>query len=654
VPNSDAFEFSDDFADYAAECDEHMTAARRVLLDIEPVPDRITRDELDGLFRNFHTIKGLSGMVGAGEAEQLAHHLEGYLGAVRKGRAAFTADGVEVLLEGVGTLERMIAAGRDRLPLSDAAPLIARVAALVPEGPPSSAAPSPGSDPGSPGPPTDKRARLEAELRQGAHAWRVTFAPSVASADRGVTVTTVRERLQAVGVIHQAEPTVIPGRGVTFSFLVTSRADDFATALRADGLTVEPYLPATPETTDGAEPGRTTTSLTPANLVRVDLGRLDELMRTVGELVITRARLDNGLGRVAGGLPAAERRELEETSLALERQLRDLREGVMRVRLVPIRVAFARMRFVVRDLARETGKDIELRLTGEGTEIDKFVVERLADPLLHLVRNAVSHGLEAPAERSAAGKPPRGRIDLRAAVAGGEVVVEVEDDGRGIDPERVFARARVVGLVAPDAPTDPAAVLDLICSPGFSTQDSVDRASGRGVGMDVVRRSVEELGGTLILRTRPGHGTRFTARLPLTLAIADALIVVVGSQTYAIPQTAVREVTQVEPGATTRLENNELLRHHGGVVPLVWLADVFGAARPGGAFPALVVGEGGHAFALAADRVLGLREVVVRRLADPLVQVPGVAGATELGDGRPVLILDAAGLARHARRRPTG
>ncbi|HUR53162.1 MAG TPA: chemotaxis protein CheW, partial [Gemmataceae bacterium] len=413
-----------------------------------------------------------------------------------------------------------------------------------------------------------------------------------------------------------------------------------------------PTPPAVPEPPRPA-PAPRSVSLASASLVRVDLGRLDELMRTVGELVITRARLDNGLARVAPSLPAAEGRELRETSLALERQLRDLREGVMRVRLVPIRDVFGRMRFVVRDLAHDTGREIDLHLSGENTEVDKFVVERLADPLLHLIRNAVSHGLEPPAERVVTGKPARGRIDLRAAAAGGAIVIEVEDDGRGIDPDRVFAQARAAGLVAPDAPVDPAGVLDLLCAPGFSTRDDTDRASGRGVGMDVVARAVEDLGGTLALSTVVGKGSRFTARVPLTLAIADALVVTVGGQTYAVPQTAVREVVEVGPGATTALENNELLPHRGVVLPLLRLSDVFGVPRPAGPFVALVVGDGAATVAVAADRVLGLREVVVRPLADPLVQVVGVGGATELGDGRAVLILDAAGLARYARgRRP--
>ena len=299
---------------------------------------------------------------------------------------------------------------------------------------------------------------------------------------------------------------------------------------------IVPYRPKARTLPSAGEPAQMGASLASASLVRVDLRRLDELMRTVGELVITRSRLQNGLSRIRGTIPAQDSRELEETSQAMERHLRDLREGVMRVRLVPVRDAFARMRPVVRDLARSAGNDIELRLTGDETEVDKFVVERVSDPLLHLVRNAVSHGLESPEERLASNKSPQGHVHLRAEAAGGAIAIEIEDDGRGIDAERVFKRAREAGIIAADASTDPSAVLDLICMPGFSTQAVVDRASGRGVGMDVVRRTIEELGGTLAISTRPGLGTRFTARLPLTLAIADALIVEVAGQAFAIPR----------------------------------------------------------------------------------------------------------------------
>lgn len=643
------------FMDYVVEVEEHLTAAGRVLLDLEATAGRFDRGQLDGLFRNFHTVKGLSGMVGLQEAELLAHQLESYLGAVRKGRIGLSAAGLVLLIDGVRLLEQVIAARRSEASVPSVDALVGQLASILPadamSDPPASI---PGAQQPMPERSIDPHDRANAAARSGALVWQVRFAPTPARTERGLTVNVVRERLRAVGEIIHAQPTVVPG-GVTFSFLVVGRTEDFPSAFLDDGLTVDRYQPPparVPPPGTGATI-RQVASLTQSNLVRVDLGRLDELMRTVGELVITRARLDNGLGRIAATLSAAESRELRETSHAMERQLRDLREGVMRVRLVPIRDVFARMRFVVRDLARETGREIDLHLAGEETEIDKFVVERLADPILHLIRNAASHGLESPAERASAGKSPRGNIELRAATAGGAVEIVVEDDGRGIDPELVFARARAAGLIGAGTATDPVGVLDLICSPGFSTRDGVDLASGRGVGMDVVARSVEELGGTLTLSTRLGQGTRFTARLPLTLAIADALILTVCGQTFAISQTAVREVVEVAPELPVVLENNELLPHRGGVLPLLHLADLFGLSRPAGAFIALIIGDG--SVALAADRVLGLREIVVHSLADPLVQAPGISGAAELGDGRTVLILDAVGLARSARsiRRPT-
>lgn len=645
----------DDLDDYVAECDEHLAAARRSLLDLEASRDLSSagRELLDALFRPFHTVKGLSGMVGARAAEDAAHRLEAYLGAIRKGDAALSEHGVNALLEGVEFLEAAVAAFRAGEPPPDTESLAAQFAALMPSLPSPAeprSAPKAASEPTAFGVLTaEKQAKLDAALLRGERPWQVMFTPKPELAARGVNVNSVRGRLQAVGDIVHAEPIPAPG-GVRFCFVLTLPANIPFEGWADDGIEAKPFQPPSGQGILPTPP-RPSASIVPANLVRVDLGRLDDLMRTVGELVVSRARLEDGLARVARHLPPRERRELEETAQAIERQLRDLRQEVMRVRMIPVRDLFGRMRLVVRDLTRETGKEVELLVSGEETEIDKFVVERMADPLLHLVRNAVSHGLEPAKSRTAVGKPPKGRLSLRAAAAGGMIVLEVEDDGRGVRPDEVFARARQAGLVPPDEPTDPAAVLDLLCTPGFSTRDEADRASGRGVGMDVVRLAVEGLGGSLTLDSRPGAGTRFTARLPLTLVVADVLTVAVGGQTYAVPQAVVREVLAIEARSTIVLENNELVRYRGGVLPLLRLGDVFGVPRPAGVFVALVTGEGGAAVALAADRAVGLREVVVRPLADPLVQVPGIGGATDLGDGRPILILDPGGLARLARRR---
>lgn len=647
--------------DYFAECDEHLTLVRRHLLALEEQAGRAGLDQplLDELFRSFHTLKGISGMVGLGEAEQLAHHLESYLRALRQGEARLGGEGVEALMAGVLTLEQVIAARRTEgaAPGIDAA--VARLQAVLSESDPDEthARPAPAAD--------DLKVDTPYMGRPAkARTLRFEFAPTPALSERGVNVNSVRARLQEIGEILQATPHVRGQGGIVFEFVVTTDADESVfEGWREDSLT---YTPIEELTRDGTETQRRAgaahdgeeasadapfsasaggSMLAPSNVVRVDLARLDDLMRLIGELVTSRARMEDGLKQLRRSVAPAEWRALQETNMAMARQLRDLREGVMRVRMVQVGEIFERMKFVVRDLTRESGKEIKLELQGQETEIDKFLVERMMDPLLHLVRNAVSHGLEPVAERVAAGKSPQGRLTLRAATVGENVLVEIADDGRGVDAEKVLARARVRGLVAGNVRLDDELLLQLICTPGFSTRDEADRASGRGVGMDVVGGAVAELGGTLTLSTEKGRGTRFTVELPLTLAVADALIASVGGQRFAFPQSAVREIIEVEPRAVKVLENNELVSYRGGVLPLLRLARLFDLGeQPEKPFHVFVIGSGAHAVGLAVERVIGQREIVVRGLNDPLVKVAGVAGATDLGDGRVVLILDVAAL----------
>jgi two-component system chemotaxis sensor kinase CheA len=321
----------------------------------------------------------------------------------------------------------------------------------------------------------------------------------------------------------------------------------------------------------------------------------------------------------------------------------------MRIRLVPIGEVFERLRFAARDAIRESGKQVTLAFEGQSTEIDKLVVDRMLEPLLHLVRNAVSHGIERPEERLARGKQADGRLTLRATAAGDRIVVEVADDGGGIDAELVAARARVRGLLEPAEVITPDRLLDVLCAPGFSTRDAADMTSGRGIGMDVVRSTVHALAGELSLETTPGVGTRFVIELPLTLMIVDALLVEIGGQQMAVPQPALREILQVETSAIVRFERNDVIAYRGGVLPLVSLSRLFALpVRPLASVYVLVVGAEAAPMGLVVDRLLGLREIVVHPVPDPLVAVPGVAGATELGDGRVSLILDAAALQRLA------
>jgi two-component system, chemotaxis family, sensor kinase CheA len=656
--SNDSF-FAEFLDDYFAESEEHLTILRRDLLALERFVGKpqIERPLLDEIFRSFHSLKGISGMVGVREAEQLAHEMESYLRALRQDQATLTEEGMDGLIAGTKMLEQVISAKREQNPPPDIAPVMAQIELTIPGDAPVTQSDSSPVD--GPAPSDDSKTSGEAQVscadESGARTWRFEFIPSPELSVRGVNVNTVRARLQELGELRNGAPRVMPGGGIAFEFIVASRADEsMFVALGEDGLTFqlhqEPSL-ATPESKEAGdfrtEMAKAAPAIAPSNIVRVGLGRLDEMMRMVGELVISRARLEDNIKNAEPVMPASQWRTLQETNLMIERQLRDLREGVMRVRMVPVGEIFERMRFVVRDLSREYHKKVRLELSGQETEIDKLLIERMMDPLLHLVRNAISHGLEPTTEREAIGKPAEGAIALRAFTAAETVVIEVEDDGRGIDRGRVAERASKMGLIADDAKLDTAALLDLICSPGFSTRDEADRASGRGIGMAVVKDTVLGLGGAFTLDSEVGRGTRFTIQLPVTLAIADALIVSAGGQKFAVPQSSVREVMEIEPASVKSFENNEVIPFRGGVLPIVRLARLFELdEKYERAFHAFVIGTGLNAVGIAVDRILGQREIVVRAINDPLIQVAGIAGATELGDGRVVLILDAAALVK--------
>ena len=622
-------EFFDQFLDdYYAECDEHLVSIRRSLVTLEDDVNARTVDRtlLDNLFRSFHTLKGISGMVGLTAAEQLAHHLESYLRELREGSLRFSEPGFEALVGGVSLLEGVINARRNDQPLPSIDEMVVRLQNV-------SADPTQSTSDNQP----------EANDSDPTRRWEIEFTPTAELAERGVNVNSIRSRLQELGQLVQAKPVVKGAGEIAFQFILVTDADKTAlTSLEADGLT---FKPAPVEPTPRVRESQPVPTIAPATVVRVDLDRLDELMRIIGELVISRTRLEDQVADLKRATPPTIWRPLQETTLGIGRQLRDLRESVMRVRMVQIGEAFERMTFVVRDLARESGKKVIVQLSGGDTEIDKFLVERMMDPLMHLVRNAVSHGLETVAEREAQGKQPEGLLSLSAMTAGERIIIKIADDGRGIDRKLVVARAKASGLSDGDTDIDDAALLDLICSPGLSTRDEANRESGRGVGMDVVKQALEELGGRMTLATKLGEGTTFTLELPLTLAIAEALIVSVNGQRFAVPQSAVREVMEVESASTKVLENNEIISYRGKVLPLLRLARVFEMDHQRGAnFHVLVLGEETNAVGLAVDRILGQREIVVRAIKDPLAQSKGIAGATELGDQRVVLILDISAL----------
>src|ERR1700722_4603093 len=389
-----------------------------------------------------------------------------------------------------------------------------------------------------------------------------------------------------------------------------------------------------------------------ASSIRVSIEKIDDLMNSVGELVITQSML----GQFGALLDGSVGERLRTGLAQLERNVRELQESVMRVRMVPISFVFSRFPRMVRDLSQRLGKQVELKMTGGETELDKTVLEKIGDPLVHLVRNSIDHGIESPEQRQASGKDSRGTVHLHAYHRGSSITVEVSDDGGGLKRERILAKARERGLIGADEQLSDEAVGNLIFLAGFSTHDQATDISGRGVGMDVVKRNVDELGGSIEVRSEAGIGSPFIIPLPLTLAIVDGQTVAVGDESYIVPLTAIVESLQLSSASVKQVVGHgEVLSFRGEYLPVVRLDKVFNARRAqqreSGDGLIMVVEGDGKRVGLCVDELLGQQQVVVKTLEANYGHVDGIAGATILGDGSVALILDIAGLTRSVAER---
>lgn len=399
----------------------------------------------------------------------------------------------------------------------------------------------------------------------------------------------------------------------------------------------------------------TSAPTTEQNSIRVSIERVDQLINLVGELVITQSMLAQTaqLNQVSDEPIDFER--LQERLQQLERNTRELQESVMSIRMLPVSSVFSRFPRLVRDLAGKLNKQIELRTIGEGTEIDRGVIEKITDPLTHLIRNSVDHGIESIEERIAAGKPAKGLVTLTACHQGGSVVIEIKDDGRGLNREKLLAKANERQVPVPENPTDQD-IWQLIFAPGFSTAETVTDVSGRGVGMDVVRRNIEQLGGRVELSSMTGKGTTISIRLPLTLAIMDGMSVGIGENTYIVPLTTIIESLRPrQEDVKSVAGSGRVVFVRGEYLPLVALHEVFSliphSDRPDQGILIIVDTESGRA-ALFVDELLGQRQVVIKSLESNYRKVPGISAATIMGDGSVSMILDVSEVVRLAKRPP--
>ncbi|HVK64080.1 MAG TPA: chemotaxis protein CheW [Polyangium sp.] len=651
---SNAFDASEFLAGYLVEAEEHLSASTMNLLAVETSLRKCENNPraVRELFRSLHTVKGLSAMVGIEPIVDIAHTMETVLRKADRAAGALSAEAVEALLAGLRAIGERVRALSTGAPVAPAPPpLLDALAALEITKDEAPASVELDLDPGL----LAKLSATEiAQLLQGAEhgrrALRVDFVPSPARAAEGTTITSVRERIGAFAEIVKVVPLSMPTSdaapgGLAFALLVLTDATDEALAAAAAtrpehvqalhtrrAFGADPLAePEAPEEDVGEARKR--------GIVRVDVARLDDALERLSALVITRFRLARAVDALAAqGVNVGE---LGEIVKGYGRQVRDLRGAIMRARMVPVAELLDRVPLIVRGLSRATKKPVRVVIDAGKAELDKAVADRVLPAIVHLIRNAVDHAIEPPTERRRLGKPEEGLVRVVCFERStNQLELGICDDGRGIDREAVARRA------SRPVPADDAALLDLVTLPGLTTLDQATKTSGRGLGMDIVKRAVVELGGELSLGTTPGAGTTFTLCIPLTITIVDAFSFVCGEQTFVAPVAAVEEVVEVAPEALvrgparhTRFGEVRFMERRGEIVPLVNLASVFSLSSKEEP-KALVVRRNGAPLAFGIQRMVGQQEVVIRPLEDPLVKVTGVSGSTDLGDGRPTLVLD--------------
>jgi two-component system chemotaxis sensor kinase CheA len=645
-----------DAARYAAlfrtESAEQLAEIDAALLALEQAPQGPDAPTLIAtLFRGMHTIKGMAAAMGYGAVERLAHALESRCESLRAGTEALDASVLALLFEATAVMREAIAevtAGTSSgAPEAHAARVKAIVARLAP-------APTPtrGSEVSTPPRAGDVRRATAAEnqaagpLVDTANVRHVDVRLTDDCPLKGVRAMLVLVRLQQVGLVRGAHPAQEAWQADGFDgrfrvTLLTGATDEAIVEAARSAGDVERVQVRRPAV--AAAVSRAAAIAAPAapaaNTVRIDAGRLDTLLDLVGELVITRDRL-------LRALEATEHLDRDVLRAARDsaRLVGALQEEVLQARLLPVGQAFDRFPRLVRDVAHELGKEVRLMVEGRDIEVDRSVVDAIGEPLLHLLRNAIDHGIESPAARRAAGKPPEGELILRAVRERTSVVIQVQDDGGGIDRAEVLRRAQGLGLVPASVDTlDDEALLPVIAHPGFSTAREVTRVSGRGVGVDVVNTRVRALGGQLELETIDGVGTVVTLRLPVSLAITRALLVEVAGSTFALPAAHVEEVMAYHAGQRTHHAGGPAVTLRDEVIPLVALGERFAlpASSSEGREPHLAIVEsGGRRAALLVDALVAQQDIVVKPLDLVRGAAPWFSGATVLGDGSPALIVD--------------
>lgn len=662
--------------EFLAEAQELVEALSRDLLLLDEAQHREERVEpglINEIFRSVHTLKGIAGMFGYQHVGTIAHALEDLLDDLRLGRIALSANLLDLLFDSVERFQHLLALEDPRSPEEEGG-VAQYVAAVRTIG---ATRQTDGGDP------LDKYAidaavlsvlteyeehRLQACIREGLELFRLRASFSLTAIDDSIEA--LRQVAQDDVEIITYLPSMEGGNEETIELVVllASRVSESELRSHFEGRygkierieerthlpTLPPRLTSIPSAAPSVVPRLEeepfhASARSVADSVRVDIRKLDHLMNVVGELALVRSAVGRIVDRFKSEpLYRQSVTDLDRVGRAFERQLSELRSGILDVRMVPLGQVFGKLARIVRQAAREHGKQVRLVVTGANTEVDKLIVEELSDPLMHLIRNAIDHGIEPPRNRAESHKPMEGTLAINAYHKGSNVVIEVEDDGAGMNPRQVCDTAISRGLLSAEAGRELSRqeMLNLVFLPGLSTSSQITGMSGRGVGMDVVKTNILGMGGMISIASEVGTGTKITITLPITLAIIRALIVNVASRTFAVPITAVREAIAYRARDVRTIQGREVITLRGETLAICDLARLFGfrgARRRDEGF--IVVGSmGNRELGFVVDSLMGQEDVIIKSLGKSLSSVRGFAGATDLGDQRVALILDVPGL----------
>jgi two-component system chemotaxis sensor kinase CheA len=661
-----------DFVSEAEDILENLENSISQLMDIS-TDDYRKPDIINAIFRSAHSLKGLSGMLNLDNLSDLSHHIESLLDSIRLDKIALSSEVVDLLSYGVQLIVRMVhavadGAGDGAVNRDDFLRDLERISSgqVSREGPDLSefvALPEGLTEVLS----EYEEHRFRDNIDKRVPLYRVVCHLPLETFD--VQLRELNNGIKEVGELLTTLPQTDGGEEGTIGFQLffTSREEEnlIRERLRLNGMTLEgvPYRSDGPSRPAAEKqfPVEMERDLMEdeikgvSNSVRVDIAKLDNLMNLVGELVILRSNFTNIASRLKEVLievGSESLLELDKSNAEMEKKLVELRDSVMDIRMVPMGQLFSRLQRVSKKIARELNKKVTLEFSGGDTELDKMIMEEMVSPLLHMVRNSIDHGIEDAGERKAKGKPEIGQVRLSAYQQGNHVVLEVEDDGAGIDMEKVVQSGIRRGVLDEGVTYSEEDVVSLLFRPGFSTKDTATEISGRGVGMDVVRKELENIGGAVEIQSVKDKGTRVTLTLPITLAILQALMIRAGQRIFAVPLGSIEETIQLLPGDIKTMKGREVVNLRDRTLPLLRLEDIFNQPREdtGEETFAIIIRMGNRTMGLAAGELLGKQDIVIKPLGETFSKTVGLAGAAELGDQSTVLVLDVAGLMMEAIR----